>query len=539
MGRLFRWLAILAGLAVPVASQAAPLHFGSSKTWLTVPMSSGAAALADRVMFGRVNGDARMDVVLYNSTTGEAFAAISDGTKFGKVERVSYGLPKFGATPFQAALDDVNGDGLDDLVIMNAGADDVPGAATAVVAINQGAGHFTFQNNPVWNPSWCASYQVCLSGDLNADRRSDLVAFTPDYGIVYGTLSGGGSFGANSVFNRYFCIRGEQCALGDVDGDGRKDAMAFKPRAPGTEKGNVLWARSTGTAFTDVKLAHGFFCIDTERCMVGDVNGDRKDDIVLAKLPNAASTSHQILVSLSNGTQFINASPFEWGQIPFLDFNNRLFGSYALADVTGDGKADFISYGQITNRVGGATLGGGKAIVVFAVTDQAPAPPPPPPPASNPTGFQGWGSIAIYNCHPFQDRVHYWVKDVSSPSPATSSALTDAMYGEDGRCPDPGDAPFKVAMTAGHIYQVVVVDPSATGCEGRNDPNIVGCVTGSLAVKAASGGPVCAWVVSAQDNSCALGLAARSTGSGTEYASVASRRSNAPPQASNGFDTIR
>jgi hypothetical protein len=102
-----------------------------------------------------------------------------------------------------------------------------------------------------------------------------MVAFTPNSGTVWGSLSQGSKFGPNAVWNRFFCINGEVCALGDVDGDGKADAITFKPHAPGSQKGNVLVARSNGSAFVDIRLGHGFFCIDNEHCLVGDVNGDR------------------------------------------------------------------------------------------------------------------------------------------------------------------------------------------------------------------------------------------------------------------------
>lgn len=184
---------------------------------------------------------------------------------------------------FSSRLTDVNGDSRADLVILSRGRDDVPGDATALVALSTGTS-FGYPANPTWNVSWCAGYQVCLFGDLNGDRKTDMTAFTPNFGTLWGSLSSGAAFGGNAVWHHYFCIRGEVCAVGGVDGDSRADAIAFKPNAPGVQKGNVLVAGSTGAGFVDVRLGHGFFCIENERWLVGDVNGDRRADIACLTL---------------------------------------------------------------------------------------------------------------------------------------------------------------------------------------------------------------------------------------------------------------
>jgi FG-GAP-like repeat len=253
---------------------------------------------------------------------------------------------------------------------MNHGPDDVAGAATAVVALNTGSG-FSYPGEPTWNASWCASYQHCLADDINGDGRGDLVGFTPEFGLVWGTLSTGGQFAANSIWNNYFCILGEVCTLGDVDGDTRSDAILFKPNASGVEKGNVLWARSNGTAFTDVRYGHGFFCIDAETCLVGDVNGDKRADIVLVKGWGSGAPTLEVLVSLSDGSSFINAAPFAWATPPFLDPAGRTFGTFAIADVTGDGRGDLVESGLVsTSNLAGETRTSGFVVDVFPTTDQ-------------------------------------------------------------------------------------------------------------------------------------------------------------------------
>jgi hypothetical protein len=317
--------------------------------------------------------------------------------------------------------------------------------------------------------------------------------------VVWGTLSTGTSFGANAVWHDFFCIRGEICALGDVNGDGKADAIAFKPNAPDIQKGNVLWARSTGSSFVDVRYGHGFFCIDIEHCLVGDVNGDGKSDVVLVKGWGSGAPTLEVLVSLSNGEQFINAEPFAWAHPPYFSPASRTFGTFALADVTGDGRADLVEWGLVSEpNQGGGNRTSGFAVDVFPVTDQPVSPPQPPLP---PPEDRGFSSAAIYNCQTEQHRLYYWNFDSTSGT-VTQSGLTDAMYSEAGFCPDPNDPPHTFELEAGHVHVLVAVDPEAIGCDGRNDPTIVGCVAASLTVLGASGGPACNWIIAAQQPVC-------------------------------------
>ncbi|MDQ3696199.1 MAG: VCBS repeat-containing protein [Chloroflexota bacterium] len=418
------WLMLLSPTAAVAQDQ-----FGTGTRWIEIPIDQPAASAASP-LFGRVNSDTSADLVLYDYARGQAYVAISDGTRFGRPALYSSGLPQFSELTFETALTDVNGDGLDDLVIMNHGADDVPGAATAMVALNTGSG-FSYPPQPTWNASWCASYQRCLADDINGDGMGDLVAFTTDGGSVWGTLSTGTSFGANAVWLNFYCIRGEICVLGDVNGDGLADAILFKPTDPDQgEKGNVLWARSTGSAFVDVQYGHGFFCIEAERCLVGDVNGDGRSDVVLVKGFGSGLPTLEVLVSLSNGQQFINAEPFAWANPPSFNPGSTSFGTFGLADVTGDGRADLVEWGLAS----APTPGGGSQTTGFAVdvfpTGQPGVPPAPGAPVSPPEQ-RGYSSVAIYNCETDQHQLFYWNLDSTSGA-VEQSGLTDAMYSEAG-----------------------------------------------------------------------------------------------------------
>jgi hypothetical protein len=131
----------IAALSLHGATSAAAdtLRFGSGVPWLARPWT-GPAFNQTQPLFGDVDGNGTEDAVLYAYGRGEAYVAFSTGTSLREPVLYSIGLPSFAEPTFEASLAELNGDGKVDIVIMNHGADDVPGAATAVVAVNTGAG---------------------------------------------------------------------------------------------------------------------------------------------------------------------------------------------------------------------------------------------------------------------------------------------------------------------------------------------------------------------------------------------------------------
>jgi hypothetical protein len=335
-------IAVLVVLVVALAacdgsgsSGSAGLRFGNRSVWLTTT-GVGVATWA----IGDVTGDGKSDLMVQTNGAGLSGALVqtvsvgrSIGSRFDNLQAWSASpCPQPGGCGlFQLA--DVNGDGKADLVAFAWGAKEATGWANVWVSLSDGT---KFGAAQLWHSSFCIREQVCRVADVNGDGRADLVAFTPLTGLVWVALSQATQFGAAATWQNYVCVKGERCLVGDANGDGKADLIAFKPGAAGVEKGNVLVSASSGGGFGPAQLWHGYFCIDAEQCLVGDVNGDAKADVVLLK---AWGNALQSLASLSNGKQFVNAVPFSW--------NDTVSGNTASAltgDVTGDKRADLVAY---------------------------------------------------------------------------------------------------------------------------------------------------------------------------------------------------
>lgn len=471
-------------LLAAVSAAGAPLHFSAQQEWLEVPIPSAADG---QIAVGDVNGDGKADMVFYNPDRGRAWVALSTGRSFQAPVQWSFGLPKTSAE-VQFTVADVNGDGKADFIAFVHGDGQSAGSANVYVALSTGAG-FQYPQQPVWNAGFCITEQVCKVADVNGDGKADLIAFTPRFGLVWVSLSTGASFGANAVWNRYFCLLGEVCETGDVGGTKKSGLVLFKPHGPGQQKGNVLLSSSTGSSFGPAHYGHGYFCIDTEQCRTGDFNGDGKSDVLLVK--GSGSTSLEMLVSLSNGQNFINANPFSWGHAVNVN-KSSAFGSFFIGDFNGDGKADLLQTDVLSMPTGGGGSRIAKSIYWVHLTTDKAEPPPPPAPAPVPTG--GVKEVNIYNCDTDQHRLYYWVFDATANT-TTQRGPVDAMYSAAGTCPDSSDAPETFALTNGHTYQIAAVDPAGLACNGQNDPNVIGCRRDYAVFLGNSKGPSFNWIV--------------------------------------------
>ena len=237
---------------------------------------------------------------------------------------------------------DVNGDGRADIIAFVR--DEAGGEARGDVwvALSNGT---QFTNTGRWHDLFCVGDEICDVADVNGDGMDDLIAFVHggDDGRVWVALSNGAGFGVSTVWSNWFCVNDERCLTGDVNGDGRHDLVAM-----GGNMGNVnTWvALSTGTAFGEPSIWIESFCFNRSTCELADVNGDGMDDlmeILQSKEPVPADGGVSfdpglIWVYLSNGSEFVWDDKWHDG---FCTFNEAVC---TTGDFNGDSKADVVMF---------------------------------------------------------------------------------------------------------------------------------------------------------------------------------------------------
>lgn len=239
-------------------------------------------------------------------------------------------------------MGDFNGDGLDDLLcLVKAGGQD-PGARMVDFATNDPENIY---GGEIWEKRsnrFCRSLNRQLFvGDFNGDGREDLLChdLTDGRRFVDHANSVGTFNGTDTRPEGRFCWGSDrQIYIGDFDGDGKADQLCHNETS-GTRS---IDYGATGLDGKDV-MATNAFCRESNRyIVVGDFNGDGRDDLLCQDLDTGerwidfANKLGELRGTNWRSISDSRARRFCWGG------TRRLHG----ADVNGDSRTDLICHNR-------------------------------------------------------------------------------------------------------------------------------------------------------------------------------------------------
>jgi hypothetical protein len=322
---------VLAGQGEP--ETAGPVFFFAPVNYFA-GIDPTSVAIAD------VNGDGKPDLLvadlcrIYNNCPNggggmNVLLGNGDGTFQQAVTYYSGGV---GAT--SVAVADLNGDGRPDVVVANECASNVPvcggGGQNGSVGVFLGNGDGTFSAAVTYDSGAMDAKSVAVA-DVNGDGKPDLLVANfidpskggGSVGVLLG--NGNGTFQSAITDGLNPARNISSIAVGDLNGDGKPDLVVAKSGSP--DGIGVLLGNGDGTFQPDVAYdSHGIAVFVT----VADVNGDGKLDLLVA---NDGSNTAAVLLGLGNG-RFLPPMIYSSG--------GAGAASVAVMDVNGDGKPDFV-----------------------------------------------------------------------------------------------------------------------------------------------------------------------------------------------------
>lgn len=312
-----------------------------------------------------------------------------------------------GNGPNGAVIADVNGDGKPDVIVSDWCINNTVPCPNGAIGVLLGNGDGTLRAPLTYSSGGVYATDVAV-GDLNGDGKPDIVVVNCGNALnnhcigsggnagvllgngdgtfqpVVGIALGGGGFGAIAV------------AIAEINGDGKQDIVVAGDCSSGG-CGGVLLGNGDGTFQPEIPF--GSAGLIAFSLAIGDVNGDGKLDAVIGnQCAQQLCNSSSVGVSLGNGDgSFQPAVAYDSGGI-YPD-------GVAIADISGDGKADIVianSSTSITINQGdvGVLIGNGNGtfqpVVAYVASEFGAA-------AINVADVDGDGKldVVVANCSAF------------------------------------------------------------------------------------------------------------------------------------------
>ena len=270
------------------------------------------------VAFGDYHGDGRLDLVWWRAADRLLLLWQGDGTGFIQmpIRETSAGWDVHGVAPARHARGDVNGDRRSDLLLFN------EAYRSFSYWLMQGAQATPTRALAMAQPS---GYRLATTGDLNGDARTDLVWMRDaDRKLLVSYFVG---VGINHYESVILGPGWDVLKTGDVDGDGRDDLLLHNDASD-------LFAYASMDGWRAVNFSPAYDSGGLSLVAVGDFDANRRLDLVWAD-----ETSRALQLWRGDGVRFEVSSIQADGTDLGYAAGWRVTGA---GDVNGDGYSDLL-----------------------------------------------------------------------------------------------------------------------------------------------------------------------------------------------------
>jgi hypothetical protein len=290
--------------------------------------STGSNSYPYYIAVADLNKDRHLDIVVCNalSSTIGIFLGFGNGTFLGQTTYPA----DINSAPVAIAIGDFNNDTQLDIVVANAGSDNI--------GIFLGYDNGTFASIITYSTgNGSTPYSVAV-GDFNNDNRLDIVVAnsgTDNLGVFIGY--GDSTFSIMIPYSTGSLSEPSWVVVGDFNNDGRLDLAVANSGTDniGVHFGNGNGTFSNQTTFPTGSGSQPLFVV------TNDFNNDNQLDIAIA---NSDSNSFGVLLGCANGTFF--------SQLNYFIGNSSQPSSIAVGDFNNDSRLDIIITSPFTDNVG-------------------------------------------------------------------------------------------------------------------------------------------------------------------------------------------
>ena len=304
----------------------------------------------DPVFIGDANGDGRTDLIVHSVVGGKRYLFIyrgnTDGTFTAAMLTATNDSHDYFTAKAKFFVADANGDGCDDFIVHTKNSSGkrinltyLSEVAGSMAAFSTTASTFTSTNNYGIAPVYI--------GDFNGDGKADIVVPHTSNGkrclLVYKGKSSAPYFSTGEKFtssrNNDWLQWPCKEFISDVNGDGKDDLVVHWRSTDGKRNNLVYKGSSSGLKTEAVAMSDSTNSYDAfDEMFVGDINGDGYDDLLVQHADSNGKRNLLVYKGTSGGS-YSTATNYVKNETLDLTVTPSCF---FLADVTGEGRADFI-----------------------------------------------------------------------------------------------------------------------------------------------------------------------------------------------------